>query len=186
MKGMPLVAVSNAYEREAMAAARESGIASAAPLRFYAELFVGHSPAEVWALFCDLANWRRWSPICSGCRLIDNGPLQIDSILEIRFKLAGITNTVPARIVQFDPPELITWQGQKFGIQATHRYRFIPRNEGTLLCNEEIFTGVGFPLNRLMSAWYRSSKLSSESLKGIKRELAPTSPGTTERVREVW
>ena len=161
------------YERESLEETRDLRVAREAPLRFYAELFVEHSPADVWTFFSDLAKWRRWSPICRDCRLRDDrGELQRGSILEISFAVGGIHLTVPARVVQFDPPKSITWQGQKFGIQATHRYGFIPRNEGTLLCNEEVFAGVGFPLNRLMSAWYRASKLSSESLKGIKRELA--------------
>jgi hypothetical protein len=106
--------------------------------------------------------------------MIDNGPLRLDSVLEMRLKVVGITVTVPARVMQFDPPESITWQGQQFGIHATHNYRFIPRNEGTLMCNEEIFTGVGFPLSGLLSAWYRASKLSEESLHGIRRELLRT------------
>jgi len=106
--------------------------------------------------------------------MIDNGPLRRDCVLEMRLKVAGITVTVPARVMQFDPPESITWQGQGFGIHATHNYRFIPRNEGTLMCNEETFTGVGFPLSALISAWYRASKVGEASLQGIRRELLGT------------
>lgn len=145
------------------------------PLSFQAELYVEHSPSEVWSYFSNLAEWRRWSPICRGCRLNDErGELQLGSILEISFAVMGITMTVPSRVVQLDPPNVITWQGQKFGIKATHRYRFIPQNEGTLLRNEETFTGVRLPLNLLMSAWYRASKLSEESLQGIRRGLMTT------------
>ncbi len=144
----------------------------AAPLRFYAELFIEHSPATVWSYFSDLATWTLWSPICRGSRLTSQGELQQGSVLEIRFELLGFTLAVPARITQFDPPASITWQAERFGIRATHSYRFLPRDEGTLLCNEETFRGVLFPVSRLMSAWYSVSKLSSESLLGIKRELA--------------
>lgn len=49
-------------------------------------------------------------------RLKDNDRLQLDSVLEMRLRFLWVSITVPARIVQFNPPEAITWQGQKFGI----------------------------------------------------------------------
>ena len=163
------------YIEEGINETRATREAHRAPLRFYAELYVERLPSDVWSYFSDLAKWRHWSPICRGCRLNDDrGELRLGSILEISFAVMGITMTVPSQVVQLDPPNLITWQGQKFGIKATHRYHFIPRNGGTLLCNEETFTGVGFPVNGLMSAWYRASKLSEESLQGIRRELLKT------------
>ena len=169
MSVWPVATAPGSDDQRKARAARES---YRAPLRFYAELYVERLPSDVWSYFSDLAKWRHWSPICRGCRLNDDrGELRLGSILEISFAVMGITMTVPSQVVQLDPPNLITWQGQKFGIKATHRYHFIPRNGGTLLCNEETFTGVGFPVNGLMSAWYRASKLSEESLQGIRREL---------------
>jgi hypothetical protein len=88
----------------------------------------------------------------------------------------GITMTVPVRIVQFDPPTSITWQGQRFGINASHTYRFTPYCEGTLLSNEEKFSGARFPLRKLIAAWYRMTNLSQESLEGIERELLRSTP----------
>jgi hypothetical protein len=96
----------------------------------------------------------------------------------------GVTVTVPATVVEFDPPTTIAWRGEKWGIQAVHSYRFLPRAGGTLLCNEETFSGVWFPFSALMSPWYRASKLSSKSLHGIRRELARlTGDRATQRIR---
>ncbi len=146
------------------------------PLRFYAELFVEHSPAQVWSFFSDLERWTDWSPICRGCRLRDDHqPLQVGSILEISFAVAGVVLHVPATVVHFDPPTSITWHGRKFGINAFHSYSFLPQDQGTLLCNDERLFGCAFPLSSLVSAWYRLGKLSSESLRGLKRELASAS-----------
>jgi hypothetical protein len=139
---------------------------------------VEHSPAAVWSCFSNLARWAVWSPICRGCRLTHPGELRLGSILEIRFRVVGLILTVPARVVQFNPPESMTWQGQKFGIRASHTYRFIPHNHGTVLCNDETLFGTGFPLNRLITAWYRLGKVSSGSLKGLRRELSNTTSGT--------
>ena len=140
-------------------------------LHFSDELWVQRSPSGVWSYLTDLTEWKWWSPICRSCNLAGGGKLQLGSVLHIRFAILGIDITVSATVVQFEPPELISWRGQKFGIDAIHTYRFIPQSEGTLMCNDETFSGVRFPLNRLMTAWYRASKLSSQSLHGIKREL---------------
>ena len=168
----PVAAAPGSDDQGKARAARES---YRARLRFYAELYVEHSPSDVWSYFSNLSEWRRWSPICRGCRLNDErGELRLGSILEISFAVMGITMTVPSRVIQFDPPNVITWRGQKFGVNAIHSYRFIPRSEGTLLSNEETFSGVSFPLNGLMGKWYRVNNLSEASLQGIKRELLRT------------
>ena len=159
-------------EPEAIQMPRQSSATRPRPLRFYAELFVEHSPSDIWSYFVDLARWPRWSPICRGCRLSDDqGELRSGSILEVSFAILGVTLMAPCRVIQFEPPQSITWQGELFGVQATHTYRFIPWNEGTLMCNEETFVGVNPPLKRLMLAWYGASRLSEKSLQGIKREL---------------
>jgi hypothetical protein len=71
----------------------------------------------------------------------------------------------------------MTWQGQKFGISARHTYRFVPHNQGTLLCNDEKLFGTRFPIDILISAWYRLGKISSGSLKGLRTELSRESHG---------
>jgi ligand-binding SRPBCC domain-containing protein len=145
--------------------------------RYYAELFVEHSPEAVWKFFSDFAKWTTWSKVCRGCRLRDDDELQLGSVLEISSALFGVTFTVPATVVEFDPPTRITWRGQKWGIRAIHTYRFLPRNGGTLLCNEETFSGVWFPFSALMSPWYRATDFSRQSLEGIRRELARATNG---------
>lgn len=167
--------LAGAYAEERLDATQES---HRTPLRFYADLFVEHSPADVWSCFSNLARWTVWSPICVGCRLIRPEELGLGSILEIRFKVVGLILTVPVRVVQFNPPESMTWQAEKFGIRASHTYRFTAHNQGTLLCNDETLSGARFPLNRLITAWYRLGKVSSGSLKGLRHELGQSTSRT--------
>ena len=165
--------VSSAYIEESIRETRET---NRAPLSFSAQLYVEHSPAAVWSCFSNLARWEKWSPICRGCRLTHPGELRLGSVLEIRLQVVGLILTVPARVVQFNPPESITWRGEKFGIRASHSYRFIPHNQGTMLCNHETLSGARFPFNGLITAWYRIGKVSSESLKCLERELRQSKP----------
>jgi hypothetical protein len=133
---------------------------------------VEHSPEAVWKFFSDFARWTTWSSVCRGCRLRDGGELQrelqLGSVLEISSALLGVPFTVPATVVEFEPPTRITWRGQKRGIHAIHSYRFRPRNGGTLLCNEETFSGVWFPFSALMGPWYRATDFSRQSLERIR------------------
>lgn len=147
-----------------------------ARLHFYDELWVERSPSAVWSYFTDFTKWQVWSPICSSCHVAGTGNLQLGSVLQISFAILGVNLTVAATVVKFEPPGLISWHGQKFGIDAIHTYRFIPLRDGTQMYNDETFSGVGFPLNRLIASWYRASKLSSQSLQGIKGELLKRQP----------
>jgi hypothetical protein len=141
------------------------------PLRFYAELYVERPPSTVWSLFSDLARWNQWSPICHESRLLGNGRLAMGSVLQLRFTISGIPFTIQTRLVAVDPHSVISWHGRAFGIEAMHTYRLRAHESGTLITNEEVFYGVAFPFNHLITGWYRVSKLSSSSLHGIKRAL---------------
>ena len=140
-------------------------------LRFYAELYVAHTPATVWSYFSDLAQWSRWSPICLECRLVDGADLASGSVLKIRFRVALITTVVHASVINVNSPRSITWTGNRFGLRAVHTYRFESHGAGTLMINEETFFGVPFPVSNVIKQWYRQSNLSFQSLAGIKREL---------------
>jgi uncharacterized protein YndB with AHSA1/START domain len=165
--------ISRSYHWESLSETPETS--DTHPLRFYAELLVDHSPSEVWSYFTDLTTWGQWSPICGGCRTSDvSSELRGGSILEINFAVLGFPMTVPCRVIQIDPPGSITWQGKRFGIEATHTYRFVPQSQGTLICNEETFAGAGLLLREMIRAWYRASGLSEKSLRGIRRELLKT------------
>jgi ligand-binding SRPBCC domain-containing protein len=137
-------------------------------LHFNAELYVDEPPEVVWDYFTDLRQWNRWSPICRQCRLlgerIENG-----STLQISFKVIGMTVVVNAELVDVMAPNLITWRGTKFGINALHTYRFAPHRAGTLMTNEEKIFGAMFPLSVLIKSWYRITNLSRKSLEGIRR-----------------
>jgi hypothetical protein len=140
-------------------------------MRFYAELYVEQNPATVWSYFSDLTQWSRWSPICLECRLVEGVQLGTGSVMRIRFRVARITAVVLADIISMRSPHIITWTGTKFGLKASHTYRFESHGSGTLMINEERILGAPYPLSNAIRRWYRASDLSFQSLAGIKREL---------------
>lgn len=140
-------------------------------MRFYAELYVEHSPAIVWSYFSDLTQWSRWSPICLECRLVGGTRLGTGSVMRIRFRAARITTVVQASIISLKSPHEITWTGAKYGLSAVHTYRFESHGSGTLMINEERIFGAPFPISSAIRRWYKASDLSFRSLAGIKREL---------------
>ena len=140
-------------------------------MRFYAELYVQHSPATVWSYFSDLTQWNRWSPICLECRLVGGYQLGPGSVMRIRFRIARVRVVVLANVISMRSPHLITWTGTKFGLKAVHTYRFERHGSGTLMINEERICGAPFPMSSAIRRWYRTSDISFQSLAGIKREL---------------
>ena len=140
-------------------------------LRFHAQLYVQHKPAVVWSYFSDLTQWNRWSPICLDCRLAGGVALEAGSVMRIRFRAVHITTVVLANVIALRSPQIITWTGARFGLNAVHTYRFESCGTGTLMTNEETFFGARFPISKMIKRWYKTSDLSFQSLAGIKREL---------------
>ncbi len=141
------------------------------PLRFYAELYIERPPSIVWSFFSDLAKWSQWSPICRQSRLLGKEELEAGAVLQLRFTILSIPFTVPTKLVAVHPLSVLSWQGKAFGIETLHTYRFRAQKNGTLITNEELYYGVKFPLNHLITLWYRMSRLSSRSLHGINKAL---------------
>lgn len=141
------------------------------PLRFYAELYVERPPSVVWSFFSDLKRWGQWSPVCRESRVLGSGRLEEGAVLQLRLGIGAVPFNVSAKLVDVSPPSAVSWQGRAFGVEALHTYRFRAHRTGTLMTNEEMFYGVSFPLDRLIAGWYRTSGLSSKSLRGIKRVL---------------
>jgi hypothetical protein len=125
----------------------------------------------VWSYFSDLTQWKRWSPICLDCRLVDGAALRTGSVMRICFRVVSIKTVVLANVITLSSPRIITWTGAKFGLNAVHTYRFESCGTGTLMINEETIFGARFPISNAIKRWYKASDLSFKSLAGIKREL---------------
>jgi ligand-binding SRPBCC domain-containing protein len=152
-------------------------------LIFNAALYVDEPPPVVWEYFTDLRQWNRWSPICRQCSLLGDR-IENGNTLQITFKVIGITVTVNAELVDVMAPNLITWRGTRFGINALHTYRFSPHTSGTLMTNEEKISGAVFPLSVLIKSWYRITNLSRKSLEGIRGGIS-VQRGLTTRFQDL-
>lgn len=104
---------------------------------------VNASPAEVWAVLCDLAGWPRWNSIHG------RAPEGLSAGAPLRLTLFVAGRSVPARaaICRYEPERALIWQGGVPGVfQAVHGFELQPDGDGCRVTHHESFTGLLVPL----------------------------------------
>jgi hypothetical protein len=87
--------------------------------------------------------------------------------MRLRFRLAAID--VHVKLIRLRPSEEICWEATIWGIRIVHRYSVRSEDDGCVLTNEELFSGLSQPLRSIVHGWFRLTGLSLASLQGIKR-----------------
>jgi uncharacterized protein YndB with AHSA1/START domain len=69
---------------------------------------ISASPERVWAVLTDGAAYREWNPEIIGI----DGQLALGARITARVRLGdGAVRAVPQRVVEFEPPHRMVWQG---------------------------------------------------------------------------
>jgi uncharacterized protein YndB with AHSA1/START domain len=138
-------------------------------LHVFSEVHIDRPVHAVWSLLADPERWPEWSPICSECSVTASGSFAPGALLRmrLRFRLAAID--VHVKLIRLRPSEEICWEATIWGIRIVHRYSVRSEDDGCVLTNEELFSGLIQPLRSIVHGWFRLTGLSLASLQGIKR-----------------
>ena len=137
-----------------------------APLFAHKEIFIEAPPQTVWNIQTDINNWSRWQPAITASKL--RSSLAVGSVFRWRSGSLNVTSTVQV----FEPNELIGWTGKSLGAQAKHVWKFIRKDNGTLVATEESVEGWSVRLLKLvmpkslddsLDSWLRNLKTQAES-----------------------
>jgi uncharacterized protein YndB with AHSA1/START domain len=107
-----------------------------APAVARAEIEVAASPEIVWAVLSDIDSWPRWNPEVKSASLAG----RLTNGAQFRWK-AG-PGTITSTIQRVEPPKVIAWTGQTFGIKAIHVYRLEPHGDRTIVKSDESWDGL--------------------------------------------
>ena len=107
-----------------------------APAVARAQVQIAADPDTVWRLLSDLEGWPRWKPNVRSVSL--RGPLVPGS----KFVWKGGPGTIRSTLREVDPPRRIVWSGATLGIKAIDVFRLEPRDDGTLVAQEESWEGL--------------------------------------------
>jgi uncharacterized protein YndB with AHSA1/START domain len=107
-----------------------------APAVGRAQVQIAAHPDTVWHLLSDLEGWLRWKPNVRSVSL--RGPLAPGS----KFVWKAGPGTIRSTLREVDPPRRIVWSGATLGIKAIDVFRLEPRDDGTLVAQEESWEGL--------------------------------------------
>jgi uncharacterized protein YndB with AHSA1/START domain len=113
---------------------RESN--TSAPVLGQSEIEIAAPPETVWEVLATIERWPDWNPAVKEVSLRDG----VAEGSTFRWK-AG-PGTITSTLQRVEPPRLITWTGNTFGIKANHVYTLEPRDGKTLVRTEESYDGL--------------------------------------------
>ncbi len=111
-------------------------INTAAPAVARGEIEVAASPAVVWRVLTEIANWPSWNPDVKSARL--EGPLAPGT----RFRWKAGPGTIASTLQGIEPPHRIAWTGTMFGINAIHVYELEQEDGTTTVRSAESWDGL--------------------------------------------
>ena len=111
-------------------------INATAPAVAQGEIEVAASPAVVWGVLTEIANWPAWNPDVKSATL--EGPLAPGT----RFRWKAGPGTITSTLRSVEPPHRIDWTGTTFGIKAIHAYELEPQDGLTTVRSAESWDGL--------------------------------------------
>jgi hypothetical protein len=136
------------------------------------KIFIDAPPEVVWRVFAQLEKWDDWNPACRQCCILEGAEMSAGTCFSFVIRPFVFPLKVSPRIVSCQPLQEAVWEGGRFGLHATHRWRFRPSGTGTELLSVENFRGplvwlgylLGVPrrLHRLTVLFLESAKRASE------------------------
>ena len=146
------------------------GSNTSAPVLGQSEIEIGASPELVWEVLTTIERWPDWNPAVK--RVSMRGGLTEGTI----FRWKAGPGTISSTIQRVEPPRLIAWTGQTFGIKANHIYTLEPRDGKTFVKTEESYEGL---VSRLFRGSLQKTldKALAEGLRHLKAEAERRSTG---------
>ncbi|MDX3322857.1 SRPBCC family protein [Streptomyces sp. ME03-5684b] len=111
------------------------GIDKTAPVISRHSIRIAAPIDRVWQLHTDIDGWPRWQTDIGSARA--DGPVASGSTFH--WTTAGLS--ISSTVHLLEAPERILWGGTAHGITALHEWRFEADGDGTLVHNEESWSG---------------------------------------------
>lgn len=139
------------------------------PLEIEESIAVAAPPEAVWRLLEDPTTWKTWWTACREASTADRRPLHDGSQLELVLRPSWLTLRFRPRVQAATPPRYLLWIGTGGGVTGRHAWYLDRRPEGTLVRQQEVFSGPGVLAMRLLGQAAATRRMFHESLRGLKR-----------------
>ncbi|HEX5013642.1 MAG TPA: SRPBCC family protein [Candidatus Limnocylindrales bacterium] len=140
--------------------------------RAEASVHIERSPEDVFAFVSEVANNPLWRKNVVRMEWLDDGPMRVGRRGRQTQKVLGREWTVEAEIVEWDPPQRVTWEARQGPVTARSWVRVEPDGTGSLATGgaDGGFKGpIGGLLTRLAAP--RMLKQAESDLQALRRRL---------------
>jgi hypothetical protein len=130
----------------------------------------------VWQIFSRMEEWDAWNTACRSCTIVDGDAMNTGTCFSFVIRPLKFPIKVQPKIVKCDPGREVVWEGRRFGIHATHTWRFREADGKVYLLSVEKFQGplvwfsyllmVPKRLHQLTEAFLQSVKSTAEACSG--------------------
>jgi len=153
-------------------------IDSEAPVIARAQVQIAADPETVWDVLSDFEQWPSWNSDVRSMSL--RGPLEPGSTFEWK---AG-PGKIRSRLGEVDHPHKIAWTGVTLSIKAVDVFRIEARDSGTVVTEEESWSGLMARLFRspLQRTLQKSIEQGLQSLKAAAETRALAAVGQRDDV----
>jgi len=143
--------------------------------KYWATTATPGPPDEVFSYLSDFSNTLEWDPGVVEAQRLDDEPIAAGSEFRIVAEFLGRRSSLLYRIVEFDPPRLVTFRGVNASVVSLDRLTFENFGGGTQLTYEAELTLKGpFKLADPLLA-LAFSRVGDRALNGLRETLARVS-----------
>ena len=146
--------------------------------RYVATVESPRPPAEVFGYVADLTTNAEWDPGTISAERVGEAPVGPDAEFRLVVTFLGRTSALTYRIVEYDPPSVVTFRGENAAVVALDRITFEPWNGGTRLTYTATLTPRGAIrlAHPLLALAFR--RVGDNALAGLRHALSPSTTKT--------
>jgi len=112
--------------------------------RYKASVNTPQSCPEAFAYLSDFTTAPEWDPGTLACERLDEGPLGEGSEFRLLASVLGRKTSLVYRIVEYDPPNAVTFRGENATAISLDRITFEPSDTGTTVTYDADLTLKGW------------------------------------------
>jgi carbon monoxide dehydrogenase subunit G len=144
--------------------------------RYKATVDSPHSPAEVFAYLSDFSTAQDWDPGTVQSERLGEGPLGETAEFRLVASFLGRRTTLTYRIVEYDPPNAVTFRGENSTVVSLDRITFERSDGGTRVTYDADLTLTGWLkiADPLLGIAFK--RIGDQALAGMRKAIGTAQP----------
>jgi hypothetical protein len=149
--------------------------------RYQASLRTRMATEAVFKYLSDFSNSREWDPGVVTAERLTAGGIVEGAEFRLVTRFLGTQSALTYRVVEYDPPRVVTFHGENEAVISHDRITFVPESDGTTIHYDALLQLKGYrkPMAPLVALAFR--RVGERALNGLRQTLAERALAGPER-----